>query len=171
MWLQAEEVPSREQFYARKSKELFLATMQGDGDAADLAGRKFCDYGLHGLEQLASVNHPQASSDLATVTYLKATYHKISHHGDCPVVLWKVAIDELIKKAKGTAPPLVWVINEKEASVHHPKLLCWTCGTNFENSAFFEVFQTPRKAVHVFQIKRFAGRSFRSQVSYSMRID
>lgn len=38
-------------------------------------------------------------------------------------------------------------------------------GCNFENSAFFEIFETTRSVVHVFEIRRFGGRAYRFPAS------
>lgn len=38
------------------------------------------------------------------------------------------------------------------------------CGTEFANSAFFEIFETPQNVVHVFELQRFAAKTVRAQV-------
>ena len=56
VWLKPEEVPSREHFFAEKSKNLLKDLVSGVTDAISSAGRKFCDYGLHGIENLETLN-------------------------------------------------------------------------------------------------------------------
>jgi hypothetical protein len=58
-WLKAEEIPTREHFFASRSKELLNNVLKKNENALKIAGKAFCDCGLHGLENLLALNHPQ----------------------------------------------------------------------------------------------------------------
>ena len=50
-------------------------------------------------------------------------------------------------------------------------MLVWVCASRFSSSAFFEVFETGRKTIHAFEIRRFAGKAYRFQVYSSDALD
>ncbi len=187
VWTRPEETPSREMFYANQSKAMHaMVTAKdmslGNGGPADdsLAniGQMYCDYGLHGIENLSTLNHPSLQPD-GNLKHLGKLYSKCNHYEHAPHAIWVKAVREFRSFFEDREPPRIWVLLEEQSlsvdqlgsSVNKdvttgqfPLLIAWIVGNKFANSAFFEVFDSPSGAVHVYIIRRFAGRSFRQAV-------
>eukprot|EP01038_Epipyxis_sp_PR26KG_P004325 gene4325-6126_t len=167
-WIQPELVPDRKTLFSNRSKQM-LTDMLQSSEIKLLPFRQFCDYGLHGLENMATLNHPILQTN-GNIKYLGVFYRKVGFEESvCEV--WKSVLKEFLELFIDRKPPLVWILDSADYSLHRPHTLAWISGGKFENSAFFETFTTSQKCAHVFQIKRFAGRSYRSPVYSSNAFD
>jgi hypothetical protein len=197
-WLQQEEGPTREDHLAQCSRHYLLDMLSGESgddaggrDAVAVARRHFSDCGpLFGLEALETLNHPQLNDD-GSLSHLGLHYSPSA--GRLPGS-WREAVLRLRKVFDELDQPKVWRLQDPaRANQHRPLMVFWycpgtvssdfvfwsflspfmsplvrVCGANFFNSAFFEVFETARGVVHVFELRRFAGRTFRDQVYEDM---
>jgi hypothetical protein len=85
--------------------------------------------------------------------------------------IWNEQVQELLTTFDDRKPPVVWTLEAGHVSSHLPRLLCWMMGKKYQNSAFFEIFESAKRVVHIFEIRRHCGRSYRFQVYASNAYD
>jgi len=190
-WLRQEQGPTREDHLAQCSRQYLLDMLKSDSDdegsrdAVAVARKHFTDFApLFGLETLETLNHPQLNHD-GSLSYLGLSYLPLM--GRIPGDAWREAVLRLRKVFDELDKPKLWQLQDpRKSSQHRPGMIFWyvyifqsfACslfhlriivrvrGADFSNSAFFEVFETSCGVVHVFELRRFAGRTFREQVTW-----
>jgi len=171
-WKAPETVPDQSKFLSDKSAKYFTQYVNAGSKNTD-SKFMFFDLGLYGLDNMMSLNHPQVANDGSfNVKYLGANYKPCGiDFKDLSSVkkkipnAWKNYLNRFFNIFDERLQPKVWIINESDENPHRPCVIYWTCVSDpFQNSSFFEVFETNAGVSHVFQLKRFTGRTYREQV-------